>query len=510
MMPKIKASKITLLVFIVLAIALFVNLDRTPPPWWDEGWTLTIARTWAEHGVFARLSEGKLAPSGLSASPPTTAIVTLAFRFLGVGVMQSRLPIAVVTLLSLVVVYYLVLGVYGRQVALATLVVGPLMSMHPQANPITMGRQVLAEPLMLLLFVVGALFLFLGLERSFWFFPLAMISWGVAAIVKAQFLPFWAVSLAIPLGVALLKRQWRMAVVLTFGLAGGYLAYRECLVALYWWLSPQIIAEIPFSGLVETVAFVPVLSNRVLAVSNVLKFELPLLLALAYGGWMVIRDWSRPHQNENAKLVQLALWSFAASWLAWYLLLANAGIPRYLYPTAFVGSIFVAVLVRDLTGGFDLRGTVKRAALMLDRRRVTAEGLGALGAISLTALAVPFTLLMLGWFYLVDTNTSAQQMAQYIDSHLPVRAIVESYDSELFFFLNHPYHYPPDQTHVDLIRRTLDPSVPIRYDPLAAEADYLVVGPFGSGWHLYDGVLAEDAFRLIETKGEYRLYERIR
>jgi hypothetical protein len=505
-----KASKVTVFAFATLAIALFANLDRTPPPWWDEGWTLTIARTWAERGLFARLSEGNLAPSGLSASPPTTAIVTLAFRFLGTGVTQARLAIAIVSLLSLAIVYYLVLRLYDRRTALATLVVGSLMSMHPQANPVTMGRQVLAEPLMLLLLVVGALFLFLALERSFWFCPLAAVFWGIAAIVKAQFLPFWAVSLAIPLGVALLKRQWHITIVMTFGLVGGYLAYRESLVALGWWLSPQIIAEIPFSGLVEAVAFVPVLSNRLLAFSNVLKFELPLLVGLVYGGWVILRDWNRAQDNENPKVVQLSLWAFAASWLGWYLLFANAGIPRYLYPPAFVGSIFLAVLIRDLTGGFDVCGTLKRAALMADRRRVTPEGLRALFAIFLTALAVPFTLLILGWFFLVDTNTSAQQMAQYIDTHAPAGALVESYDSELFFFLNHPYHYPPDQTHVDLIRRTLDSSVHIGYDPLAANPDFLVVGPFSSGWHLYDELLARDTFRLIETKGAYKLYERFR
>jgi hypothetical protein len=294
------------------------------------------------------------------------------------------------------------------------------------------------------------------------------------------------------------------------GLVGGYVVYQQLLFGLNLWLSTHTIAETRVSGLIETVAFVPVLSNRELAISNVLKFELPLLLGLAYGGWMVMRDWSRPQQNENAKAVQLSLWSFAASWLAWYLMFANAGIPRYLYPPAFVGSIFVAVLFRKLTCGFDFRGTLNRAALVVSRRRFTAPGMRALFAVFLTALSVPFTLLILGWFFMVDTNTSAQQMAQYVDSRTPAGALVESYDSELFFFLDHPYHYPPDQTHVDLIRRTLDPSVRIGYDPLAANPDYLVVGPFSYGWHVYDEVLAGDAFRLIETKGEYKLYERRR
>ncbi len=505
-----KSSRVIFLVFATLAIALFANLDRTPPPWWDEGWTLVVAKTWALHGYYARLLNGNLAPAGLSAQPPTTALVALAFRVFGIGLLQARLVVASITLLSLAVLYSLISRLFDRRMALATLAVGCLMSMHPQANPITMGRQVLAEPLMLLLLVVGALLLYLALQRSLWFIVPALICWGAAAIVKAQVLPFWAVSLGVPFGLALLKRQWRTAIILSVSLVGGYFVYRQLLVILGAWLWPRSIPETPVSGLIETIAFVPVWSNRVLAISNVLKFELPVLFGLAYGGWVIVREWNRAKETENAKAVQLSLWSFAASWLGWYILFANAGIPRYLYPPAFVGSIFIAVLFRDLTCGFDVRGTLNRAALVLGRRRVTAEGLGALGAILLTALAVPFTILILGWFFVIDTNTSAQQMAEYIDATARPGALVESYDSELFFFLEHPYHYPPDQTHVDLIRRTLDPSVRIRYDPLAADPDYLVVGPFSSGWHLYDELLAGDGFRLVETKGEYDLYERTR
>ncbi|NOZ06781.1 MAG: hypothetical protein GXP41_10625, partial [Chloroflexi bacterium] len=86
----------------------------------------------------------------------------------------------------------------------------------------------------------------------------------------------------------------------------------------------------------------------------------------------------------------------------------------------------------------------------------------------------------------------------------------ETYDSELFFLLNRRYHYPPDQIHVDLIRRAPRQDVPIDYDPLAADPDYLVVGPFSRGWHLYDPVLEAGAFRLIRNYGRYKIYERVR
>src|SRR3712207_2846052 len=59
-----------------------------PPLWWDEGWTRSIARTWAERGHYGRLLAGELAPPGLGASFPVTGAVALSFRLFGVGIWQ--------------------------------------------------------------------------------------------------------------------------------------------------------------------------------------------------------------------------------------------------------------------------------------------------------------------------------------------------------------------------------------------------------------------------------------
>lgn len=498
------------IVFLLLALALFINLDGTPPPWWDEGWTLLVAKTWVEQGMYARLLNGQLASSGLSASPPTTALVAFAFRTLGIGLAQARFAIALVTWLSFAVLYLLIRRLYDERMALATILVGCLMSIIPEANPITMGRQVLAEPLMLLLLVAGALLLYMALERSFWFILPAIACWGVANMVKAQVLPFWAISLAIPLGAATLKRQWHTAAACGVGLVGGYLAYRVFLDWLNALLSTQAIPAEPMTNLIEAVAFVPVWANRLLALAQLLTFELPLVLALVYGGWVVLRTWNQSYGDENSKSVQLSLYSFAGSWLMWYLLSANAILLRYLYPPVFIGSIFIAALLRDLTDGFDLKGTIRCAGNSLRHLRLSARGARALGTILLTSAALTFTLKMLGTYYWTDTNTDAQRVAEWIDLRAPPGALVESFESELFFFLRRPYHYPPDQMQVQLARRMFDRSIPVRYDSLAANPDFLVVGRFSSFWPVYDGVLGTGAFRLVETIGEYKLYERVR
>ena len=50
----------------------------------------------------------------------------------------------------------------------------------------------------------------------------------------------------------------------------------------------------------------------------------------------------------------------------------------------------------------------------------------------------------------------------------------------------------------------------VDYNPLAADPDYLVVGPFMRDWRLYDPVLATGAFRLLQRYGDYEVYERVR
>src|SRR5512134_3436537 len=72
-------------------LGLTANLSAVPAVWWDEGWTLTVARTWSETGHYGVLVSGKPAPAGLTASFPIVLPVALSFRVLGIGVWQGRL-----------------------------------------------------------------------------------------------------------------------------------------------------------------------------------------------------------------------------------------------------------------------------------------------------------------------------------------------------------------------------------------------------------------------------------
>ena len=102
-------------------------------------------------------------------------------------------------------------------------------------------------------------------------------------------------------------------------------------------------------------------------------------------------------------------------------------------------------------------------------------------------------------------------MTRFFNTATPADTLIETFDSELFLLLDRPYHHPPAQLSVALIRRAyLGQDAPAEYDPLTADPDYLVVGPFSRWWGLYEPVIEAGAFRLQHTAGLYEVYERVR
>src|SRR3989442_8287149 len=143
----------------LLAIGLW-NLS-SPPLWWDEGWTLSVARNWVERGHYGRLLAGQPAPPGLEAAISVTGPVALSFYLFGVGIWQGRLVGVLFMLATLGMTYYLARLLYDRSVAVGTLMALLLLSTHPPLHPLFMGRTVLAEMPMLFYLLSGYVFFLL-------------------------------------------------------------------------------------------------------------------------------------------------------------------------------------------------------------------------------------------------------------------------------------------------------------------------------------------------------------
>ncbi|GAB4204353.1 MAG: hypothetical protein OHK0022_29430 [Roseiflexaceae bacterium] len=496
----------TLLGLAFLAAGLW-RLDDVPA-WWDEGWTLSVARTWVEHGVYGRLLDGRVVGPGLQADFTVTAPVALMMRLFGVGLWQGRLFGLLCMAATLGLLFLLGRRLYGGRVAGVGL--GLLLlatSGRTNLHPLLIGRQVLAEPLMMLATVAGLFCLLRGLEGRRWWLAASVLCWGLGLNSKAQLLPFWLAALLLPLGLCLLTKRWRLSRLLALQFGGGLLAWRAIQLARDALLAGQTLPGQPLNGLYQVTGFVLSAHSRVIALLT-LALVVPTLLGLGYALW---RAWQeRACIGEPAALVRLVLLCMVASWAAWFALL-SAGYDRYLFPVVLLGSLYPALLLERLTGGFDLNQTVQRMAGVL---RPGGRTRGAL-ALWVAALVLVLTAIQTAQAFAANYVPSSARAdyaaAEFLNTQTPPGARIETYDTELHVLLQRPYHYPPDQLHIELNRRVMGlPNTADAYDPLSADPDYLVDGPFSSWWRLYEPALASGQFRLVYHNQRYDVYQRVR
>jgi dolichyl-phosphate-mannose-protein mannosyltransferase len=501
--PEVYLRLVTLLLSgVLLVLALTINLESAPPLWWDEGWTLSVARNWVKLGHYGRLLDGHPAPRGLEAAFPVTASVALSFRLLGVGIVQARLVAVVYTLAAFALLYELARRFYNRSVGIATLFALILVNGQEDINPLIEGRQILAE-VPALVFVLAGYLCFILAEKRRSLFVLTICFWSLALFTKVQLQPFWAIALSTGLIFAVIRGNWKSAKLFAVGLTGS-LALYACIQYLFSRFAPSTA----ISGLTEVIAVVVFKRTRLIVLVETLLYGMPLLIGLCWALWSFLK-----HQNRlrtQTDMVHFSFFVLAGSWFAWFETL-SLGWPRYLFPASFVGSMFVAATLDDWTNHFSLAYTIEKAATALKKLRFLGANLKALAAIVLVVMPVGQTLAVLNEVYVAKADSSIDDTLRFLNTATPRNALIETYESELFFLLNRRYHYPPDKVHIDLIRRnSLGEGVKIDYDPLAANPDYLVVGPQSKFWDFYDPYLKSGVFRLLRTYSRYEIFERVR
>jgi hypothetical protein len=253
---------------------------------------------------------------------------------------------------------------------------------------------------------------------------------------------------------------------------------------------------------------------RLMALLMAVAFAMPVVLGLCYAAWRIVKNFHELDLDGGQEVSRLILWTFAASWLGWYVLF-SIGWDRYLFPAMFFGSVFAGVFVRDVAGGFGFPRLLRKGADILRQRRFTLSGLGSL----LAAIVIPAVFLIAFWLtvsmlfrsYTSLADGSALETARFLNQSTVREALIETIDVELFFLLERPYHHPPDSVRHELNRRTfLGKREPIDYDPMISDPDYLVIGPHSRMWRLYDSVLTTENFRLLRTYPRYEIYQRVR
>lgn len=130
----------------------FIHIQSFPPLFFDEGWTVCVARTWVESGHYGCLLRGEPAPPSLAAHFPVVASVAASFSLFAVGVWQARLVGLSYTFGAVLLLYVLTRRLYGRSVSIAALALLILVPLKWSIHPLYIGRQVLGEMPLLFFF----------------------------------------------------------------------------------------------------------------------------------------------------------------------------------------------------------------------------------------------------------------------------------------------------------------------------------------------------------------------
>lgn len=448
---------------------------------------MQAARNWVERGHYGRMLDDRPAGANLVFGFPVTGPIAASFRLFGVGFAQARAVTLLYFVLAASLFYLLTAELFDARLALWTTFLSLFLSPLPSASAILLARQVLGEWAMLAFLLAGALSLLAALRGRLWLVPLAALFFATASSAKTQLQPFLAVSLAAVIGVALLRRDRRAA-----GLVAATLAAAIAIRGLFGPLGGAFLPgwrRDPFElePLYRVTVFVLDPAARGEALRLLLLAALPAAVGVGHGALSLRRDRSSPEHY-----VEIFLLALSAAWLVWFAVL-SAGWPRYLFPPLYLASPFVVALLRDWS--CPRAPEWMRTASLALAVQILATGLWAL-------LRIP----------LIPADDSPRRVAELINDSTPANARIESFESEILFLLDRPYHYPPIDTHTAMIERhrVSDTVSVVPYDALAADPDYLVYGGFSSSANLYNSAIDRGDFRLWREIGEYRIFERVR
>jgi hypothetical protein len=383
-------------------------------------------------------------------------------------------------------------------------------------NPLIVGAQVWGEIPMILAVVLGLGLLGTSLSRRGIVALLALgaacISFGIGLQTKIQLQPFFVTSLVTTSLVLVLRREWRAAIACSLLLVGSWLCLRNLVPAMPY--KPTIADPgAGTTGAEAIVGFVLDLQTRLTNVEFALTQGWYLFLALGYLGVRFVKDGFRFRcvTNPAFEPVVVALYVLVASWLAWFLFFA-IDFARYLAPPLILGVPLVVLALGEATNGFKWRESFRDwLAVLRGPPALVKKGIVA-GLLALTALHVVVTtgnLIRFGiGIYHDRSNADLKEIVTYINEQTPPGSVIETYETMAFYILKRPYHYPPDQVSFDAIKRSYAEEVPaLSYDPLVANPDYLLIGPWGRDvFKVYAAF--EKSGRLVEEfrRGSFIVY----
>jgi hypothetical protein len=477
------------------------RLEVYPVPWFDEGLGLQAAKNVASTGEYGlRSTEGMVEFHPALQSGPTVVIpIAWVFRLAGTGILQARLVIVFYTVLALVIFYRLVRETSTMRVAfLASLLL--IFTFDSEFTSfVAMGRQVLAEVPALAFFWLGTLVwvrTWSGSRR--WRLVCTGLLWGLAMVTKVQFALILPVSVMVfwlfdRISVKQLQIDQVLVPVFVSGVCAA-MWYGYQMLALSFPVFWQQAAALGAAGGMHLLSFRP---RRTLGAivdlsgSTLLLFGLPGMAYAVKTGW---------YSRDRKRHQQVFLVLFTLVWSGWYALL-SIGWMRYAFVPAAMGVIFAARLLGAVWDWAGQHGERAGGRLRLSP--------GQLAVGCLIVMLVLSGLVPMARKIAHSPDSGLRDLAEYLNTHIPTDEVIESWEWEVDFLTDHTYHHPPyDVTNsfTELIwyGTPLPPGV---YDPLTFRPEYLIRGPFARWTGIYSKDFLSQDWVLIESFGEYDLYE---
>lgn len=480
--------------YLLLNLSLLTfRLDTYPAVWFDEGYKMNAALTLAETGIFGtRTLRGELPfDPGISSGPADVIPAALSFRWLGAGVLPARWVSVAFTLLASAALLSLATYLYGFWPGLLAAL---LVSAWPAIGGVSyllIGRQVLGEPAALALILVGLRLWFAGWRREHIYFEAAAgLFIGIGILSKTQV----AITLLPALLVIGLARWHRRRTPVLKAFLPTILAL---LVLGAWMLVGRLMTSAAvqqensamLSEAVSTNLLTPLLGQ---ALTGSALLLIGIMLAGTAGGlWYVWRPAECQTSISNRRWAAGTLVLFVMLTLLWFALF-SIGWPRY----AFFGLVVALLLLG--------RGVMSLAHWLKLRAKLPHWA----AALALMVAAVVTNVLPAARYD--QDGQAAQAIADYIKQHVPIQAVIETWEWELTALSgDHNYHLPHQRYLFEAIRQfSRGQAFDLQYDVLQADPDYLVVGTFGAWTNIYPGAEIAAHFTPEARFGAYTLYRR--
>lgn len=484
---------------------------------WDEGWNFCVARNLVERQHFGCSILGQLTTARLANSWLPILMSAVGFQLFGFELWAGRILLAASTLLGVFCITTFAAFISKPAALGVAMVCIFFVSADPRVNPLILGAQVWGEMPMIFAITLGLGLLGGGLTgrglRALCGLLASAICFGLALQTKPQLQPFLLLALVAPSALLAMRGEYRRASIILTVLSFAWICF------LY--LPPPLPSQpVAFDagyvsvGSARIVGFVLDLRTRLTNFEFALTQGWYLFLALGYLGCRFVREGFcfRCGSNPALEPVVLALYVLVASWFGWFLFFA-IDFARYLAPPLILGVPLVALALGEVTKGFEWRASVRDwVAFLRGPPALLKKGALAL-VLAITALHVVVTtgnLLRFGVSMYNDrSNEDLKEIVTYINDRTPPASVIETYESMAFYMLKRAYHFPPDQVAFDAIEKKYSSGNGARvYDPLDANPDYILQGPWGrSVFKIYDEL--EKSGKLSEEKqvGAFTLYK---